>query len=161
MSATGSARAEGTAELAAAIATIADGSRRHICCFITRAEDELWSAPALLDALRGFVVARSHREVRLLFTEPGGLARDHAALVALAQRLPSLLMLRQVDAQSALPAPQAFVLGDSGEALLFDSGTRAGATHTSDSQRTRPLLQRFDEAWTRARPLAEIRSLGI
>lgn len=155
------ARAEGVALLAAAIEAIAAGTRRHLSLYVTRPEWDLWSAPAVIDALRGFAVARSHREVRLLFLEARGLARDHAALVALSQRLPSLVMLREADPDSAPPAPQAFVIGDHGDALLFDSGPRPAATRTGDAQRTRPLAERFEDAWMRARPLAEIRPLGI
>lgn len=147
--------------LASGIATLTGGALRSVMLYVPRPDAALWSSPALLDTLRGFLTAHARREVQWLFGAADGLARDHGALVALAQRLPTLLQLRQVDPDFAAPAAQAFIANDRSQMLLFDSGERLAASLTDAGARVRPLIARFDDAWERARPLAELRTLGI
>lgn len=154
-------RLETSDDITAAIAGLADSALRSLMLYVPRPDDALWSSPALVDALRGFLTARSQREVQWLFGAVDGLARDHGALIALAQRLPSLLQLRQSEPDFAAPAAQAFIANDRGQMLLFDSGERLAATLTGAGDRVRPLVARFSDAWERARPLAELRTLGI
>ena len=154
-------RVETEDEIIAAIGDIAATAGRQLMFYVPEAGDLLWSSPALLDKVRSYATARSHREARWLFGAVDNLARDHGPLVALAQRLPSLVPLRQIDADFAHPGTQTFVANDQGRLLLLDSGARLAGTLTSASERSRPLAARFDEAWERARPLAELRALGI
>lgn len=156
-----SRRVETQDELIDAIATIAGAASRQLMFFLPDPANDLWSQPALLDILRGFVTSRSHRETRWLLGAVEGLARDHGALIALAQRLPSLVVLRELDADFSAPATQAFVTNDRGQLLWFDSSARLAGTYTEASERARPLAARFDEAWARARALPELRALGI
>lgn len=144
-----------------ASAELAAGALRQLLIHVPDVDSALWSSPALLEVLRTFVTARSQREVRWLLGSSEGLARDHGALVALAQRLPSLLQLRQSDPDFAQPATQAFIANDRGDLLLFDSGDRMAATFTDAGERVRPLVARFNDAWDRARVITEVRALGI
>lgn len=154
-------RVETQDEVVIAIGDIAASAGRELMLFLPDAGDDVWSSPSLLDAVRGFVTARSHREARWLFATTDTLARDHGQLVALAQRLPSLLPLRQADPDFSIPAAQGFVVSDRGLLLLLDSGDRLAGTFTDTNERARPLAGRFDEAWERARSLTELRALGI
>ncbi|RMH94911.1 hypothetical protein EBB59_01070 [Lysobacter pythonis] len=154
-------RAEGIDALNAAIAGMAAGASRHLSCFVPALDAALWSSPAFIDTLRGFATADSRRAARVLLVETEGLLRDHPALVTLAQRLPSLILLRQTNADFAPPATQGFMVDDRGRLLLFDSGAPLAATFSDGGQHARPLAGRFDEAWERARPMAELRALGI
>ncbi|MGY0504349.1 DUF7931 domain-containing protein [Luteimonas sp. e5] len=154
-------RAEGIEAQNAAIKALADAAGRRLMLFVPRAESTLWSSPALVQALREFTTARAQREAQCLFIDVDGLARDHGTLIALAQRLPSHVLLRQADADFSPPANQAFVVNDRGGLLLFDSGTSGGATLTDAAERARPLAARFAESWERARGLHELRALGI
>ncbi len=147
--------------LAGAIAALCDATGRDLMVYVPRPDAPLWSSAGVVDALRGFVTARSQRQVLLLFGHPETLARDHAPLVTIAQRLPSLILLRAADPDFARPAEQAFVASDRGQMLLFDSGDRLAATRTDAGERVRPLVARFGEAWERARPLSELRALGL
>lgn len=153
-------RAEGIEALTQALAEVSQHSLRQISVYIAQPLPALWNSTPALDTLRRFATERAMREVRLLFADAGGLARDYGALVALAQRLPSHILPRQMAAEFAPPASQSFILGDSA-LLLFDSGERPAATYTRSSQHLRPLAERFADAWERARPISEIRALGI
>lgn len=148
-------------EILVAIGDIAASAGRQLMFYLPDAEDALWSSPALLDIVRGYVTARSLREARWLFGAANVLTRDHGPLVALAQRLPSLVQLRQIDADFAHPGAQCFVANDQGQLHLFDSGARLTGVFTDASERSRPLAARFDDAWERGRPLSELRALGI
>ncbi len=154
-------RVETQDEILVAISDIAAAAGRQLMFYLPDAEDGLWSTPTLLDTVRGYVTPRSHREARWLFGAADMLARDHGPLVALAQRLPSLVRLRQLDADFAHPGVQAFIANDKGQLLLLDSGERLAGVFTDASERARPLAARFDDAWERARALTELRALGI
>lgn len=154
-------RVETQDEVIAAVSDIAATAGRQLMFFLPDAGDDVWSSPALLEVVRGYVTARSHREARWLLASADALARDHGPLVALAQRLPSLLQLRHADTDFSMPAAQGFIVNDRGQLLLLDSGERLAGTITDASERARPLAARFDEAWERARPLTELRALGI
>lgn len=154
-------RVESHDDILIAIGDIAASAGRQLMFFLPDANAELCSSPALLDTVRSYATARSHREVRWLFGAADLLARDHGPLVALAQRLPSLVQLRQADPDFSRPATQPFIVNDRGQLLLIDSGDRLEGMFTDASERARPLAARFDEAWERARPLSELRALGI
>ena len=154
-------RVETEEAIIAAIDGLAATAGRQLMFFLPDAGDLLWSSAPLLESVRSYATARSHREARWLFGATDMLARDHGPLVALAQRLPSLVLLRQADGDFSAPAQQGFVVNDRGHLLLLDSGERLAGTVTDASERSRPLAARFDEAWERARPLAELRALGI
>lgn len=153
-------RAEGIEALAQALTDITRHSLRHVGIYIAQPLPALWNSPAALDALRRFSTERALREARLLFADAGSLARDYGALISLAQRLPSHILLRQAAAEFSPPASQSFILGDN-TLVLFDSGERPAATLTQASQHIRPLADRFADAWERARPISEIRALGV
>lgn len=155
-----STRAEGIDALAHALSDITGHSLRHVSVYIAQPLPGFWNSPAALDTLRRFTTERAMREVRLLFADANSLARDYGALVALAQRLSSHILLREAAPDFSPPASQSFVLGDEA-LLLFDSGERAAATLTQANQHIRPLADRFGDAWERARPVSEIRALGI
>lgn len=155
-----SPRAEGIEALTQALADVSQHSLRQISVYIAQPLPALWNSTPALDTLRRFSTERALREARLLFTEAEGIARDCGALVALAQRLPSHILLRQAATEFSPPASQSFILGDSA-LVLFDSGERPAATLTQASQHIRPLADRFADAWERARPISEIRALGI
>lgn len=154
-------RIEDRDALQAAVSELADAASRRIMLFVPDASDAAWSAPGVLAPLQRFATERRQREVAWLFAHVDALASDHAGLVTLSQRLPSLFPLRQADPDFALPAAQGFIANDAGGLLLLDSGERLAGTLAFAADRARPLASRFDEAWQRARPLSELRALGI
>lgn len=154
-------RAETEQEILAAIGEIAAGAGRQLMWFLPDPANGPWSSPALLELLREYATARSQRQACWLFGGVDALARDHGPLVALAQRLPSLVLLRQADPDFQPPATQGFVANDRGQLLLLDSGRQVAGSFTTASERARPLAARFGDAWERARPLSELRVLGL
>lgn len=144
-----------------ALAVLADAASRHVVVFAPALDDALWSSTSVLDTMRRFLTERSQREWRVLVETAEGLASEHPALVALVQRLPSLLQVRKADPDAAMPARQAFIASDSGMLLLFHADQRPGAVFTADDPgRARKLADAHGQAWERAQPLGELRQLG-
>ena len=153
--------AEDESAVIAWVARLAAGASRRMMLYVPEPDMPIWSAPTLLEPLRSFMVEDSRREVRWLFDDTDDLPRIQPGLVSLAQRLPSLCLLRQSDPTCPAPAPHAFVAGDHGVVLLFERDERSAATACYEVDRIRPMMARFHDAWDRARPLTELRALGL
>lgn len=137
-------------------------SSRRICLFAPRLDARLWNQPAIIDALRGFAIAGREREIRILVAESADVARDCAALVSLHQRLPTALQLRQPLESDEWPASHPFLLGDDGAILRLDGDGRLGGEMiATEAGQGRVFQIRFDTTWERARPMSELRVLGI
>lgn len=155
-------RIDGLDAVIAATTVLLSTSTRRICLFAPRLESRLWNQPAIVDALRGFAISGREREIRILVGEPADLARDCGALVALHQRLPTALQLRQPLEGDEWPASSPFLLGDEGAILRLDGDGRLGGDLiAAKTGQGRVFQARFDAVWERARPMSELRALGI
>lgn len=157
------ARIEGREAMVAAIIELLGQSRQRVRIHAPLLDAGVWADQRVVDAIRGFVTGRSHRELQLLLGHGVELMRDQAALVALHQRLPTLLHVRSPQADESLPEPHLFLLADNGGLLLGDVDPRAsGAEFThAEAGTARVLAERFDQAWLRAKPMTGLRALGL
>jgi hypothetical protein len=88
--------------------------------------------------------------------------RAHAPLLALAQRLPSIFLFRELQDPVDRNDPAAFIAGDGGGYCLRRLGERGEAeAETHAPARVRQLRSGFDEAWERSRTISEYRALEI
>lgn len=157
-----SLRVDGFADVADAALKVLETRARIARLFAPRLDPRLWNQPAIVDALREFATSAREREIRVLVGAPADLARDCGALVALHQRLPSLLQFRQPLEDEAWPALHPFLLADDGASLALDGDGRLGGEFEPEGVgRGRVIRARFDESWERARPMSELRALGI
>ena len=155
-------RIDGLDAITATAIAVFQASSRRICLFALQLEARLWNQPAIIDALRGFAISGREREIRILVAESADLARDCGALVALHQRLPTALQLRQPLEGDEWPASHPFLLGDDGAILHLDGDGRLGGEMIATQAGQGRVLQiRFDTTWERARPMSELRVLGI
>ncbi|MBS0215687.1 MAG: hypothetical protein JSR50_08040 [Proteobacteria bacterium] len=155
-------RIDGLDAVVAATTAMLQASSRRICLFAPKLESRLWNQPAIVDALRGFAVSGREREIRILVGEPDDLVRDCGSLVALHQRLSSVLQLRQPLENDEWPASHPFLLGDDGAILRLDGdGRLGGEIIAAEAGQGRVFQARFDAIWERARPMSELRALGI
>lgn len=155
-------RIDGLDAVIAAATAVVRASSRRACLFAPRLESRLWNQPAIVDALRAFAVSGREHEIRILVAEPADLARDCGALVALHQRLPTALLLRQPLEGDEWPASHPFLAGDDGTVLRLDGDGRLGGDKVvAEAGQRRVFQARFDSAWERARPMSELRVLGI
>ncbi len=151
-----------TREAAVAIvAALAHRTRRRLCVYSRALDPGLFDAPEVLDALRRLGVRGGGIEVRILLQDAATPQRDHAPLLPLAQRLPSVFAFREVDDPVDRAYPSAFVASDGGGYYFRDLGNRFDGEADLDAPgRSRQLRAAFDPVWERARPCSEYRALS-
>jgi len=146
----------------AATCAIADATRRSLRVYSRALDPGLFDAPRVLDALRQLAVRGDGIELRFLLQDADTPQREHAPLIALAQRLPSVVLFRAVDDPVDLAYPSAFVANDGGGYYFRGLGHRFdGETALDAGGRARQLRAEFDRTWERGRPCAEFRALGL
>ena len=146
----------------AATVAIVDATRRSLRAYSRTLDPGLFDAPPVLEALRGLAVRGDGIELRFLLQDAGTPQREHAPLLALAQRLPSVVLFRAVDDPVDLNYPSAFVANDGGGYYFRGLGHRFdGETALDAPGRARQLREEFDRTWERSRPCGEYRALGL
>ena len=139
------------------------GDARHTMAFYTRELDPgLLDSEPVLQALRELSMRGRGAELRLLVQEPQAALRDGHRLIALAQRLPSVIRLRVPVEDSDRQYAAAFALNDVGGYLLRPLGNRYdGQGNTCDPGRQAQLLRYFEQVWERSEPAATLRPLEL
>ena len=136
---------------------------RRAVCFLGRDLDAgIFDAPAVVDAFRSFATTGQGAQARLLLQDAAAPQRGHTPLLALAQRLPSAFLFREIVDPVDHEFPSAFLANDAGgfyfraQALRLD-----GEADLNAPGRARQLRASFDRIWDRSRPVTEYRALGI
>lgn len=149
----------------AAVATVtalAHRARRQLRIYSRALDPGLFDAPEVLDALRRLAVRGGGMQIRVLLHDATTPQRDQAPLIALAQRLPSVIQLRQVDDPVDHAYPSAFVANDAGGYYFRALGHRFDGDADLDAPgRARQLCVGFDQTWERSLPCSQLRALGI
>ena len=146
------------ASLAVQLAATAD---RHLRVFSPALDHEVFDGTAMFSALAG--VARRSRlsEVRILVTDTRPLVKRGHRLVTLARRLPTSVMVRQIQDYPDLAAETYVLRDDDGILYAPADAEREGFYEPGSRASTRKFIDRFDLLWERARPDPELRILGI
>ena len=139
------------------------GDARHSMAFYTRELDPgLLDAEPVLQALRQLAMRGRGAELRLLVQEPQTALLDGHRLIALAQRLPSVIRLRVPVEDSDRQYAAAFAFNDVGGYLLRPLGNRyEGQGSTCDPGRQAQLLRYFEQVWERSEPATVLRPLEL
>ena len=149
----------------AAIRTVVEivrDARRHLWLYSRDLDPGLFDAPPVLEALRSFATHGRGNELRVLLQDAAGPQRGHAPLLALAQRLPSIFLFREVDDPVDRAYPSAYLANDLGGYYFRALGHRFdGEADLHAPGRARQLRGAFMAVWERARPVGEYRALGI
>jgi predicted GNAT family N-acyltransferase len=150
-------------EGAIAVATaIVAGARRRLYLRSRELDPGLYDAAPVLDALRGFATAGRGGEVRILLHDAAAAQRAHAPLLALAQRLPSVFLFRELDDPVDRNEASALLANDAGGYYQRPLGHRFdGEAMWYGEARARQLADAFHPVWERSRPCTELRALGI
>ena len=149
------------AEAIAVVVALAHAARRELRIRTRALDPGVFDAPAVLEALRRFATSRRGAIVQVLLRDAAGPQRDHAPLLPLAQRLPSVFAFREAGDPADTADASAFVVNDLGGSWhrAFDNRLDGHARLASPGH-ARQLRERFDRAWERARPVTEYRVLG-
>lgn len=146
----------------AIVVALATSARRGLWIYSRALDPGLLDAPEVLEALRRFGTAGRGNEARFLLQDAATAQRAHAALLPLAQRLPSVFLFREVDDPVDRAYPSAFVVNDAGGWYFRGLGHRFdGEADLHAPGRARQLQEGFERVWERSRPVTEYRALGL
>ena len=116
----------------------------------------------VLDALRGFATSGRGNEVRILLHDAANPQRNQAPLLALAQRLPSVFLFRELADPADRSDPAVWIASDAGAYYVRRIGERIeGESELHAPARCRQLRASHQVAWERSRPVTEYRALGL
>ncbi len=143
-------------------ATLIDEARRSINIHTRDLDPGLFDVPRVLAALRRFAVRGGGREVRILLHDADTPQRAHAPLLSLAQRLPSVFLMRELVDPVDQAYASSYIASDGGGYYFRPLGHRIeGESETDAAGRARQLMDSFRPVWERSRPCSELRALGI
>jgi predicted GNAT family N-acyltransferase len=146
---------------AAALLDLAHQCQRHLRLFSESLDPELFDSDDFSAALSR--IARGHRqsEVRLLIVDPHPLVERGHRLLALQRRLPSSIHLRKVG-ETPQVLREGYLIADQRGVVCFDQREPENAWGDYNNK---PLAEdfrvRFDELWSRAEVVPELRLLAL
>lgn len=154
-------KAERAGELREATLALLRNSRHQICIYSRDLEPSLYQQPEVLEAIRQIALSGRRAQIRILVQITALAVRDGHRLLDLAQRLSSVVQLRQ-PVQEDLQFAGAYLLNDTGGYLYRSFGDRFEAMGDLYYPLRRDELQRsFDQVWERAITPPELRRLAI
>ncbi|MCS4232020.1 putative GNAT family N-acyltransferase [Stenotrophomonas maltophilia] len=140
---------------------------------IRRARRRLWVHsrqldPGLLDAapvqaaLRRFATRAHDKQLRVIVHDAAAIQAAGAPLLALLQRLPSVVQIREVSDPVDRALASACIANDAGDYYFRLMGHRLeGEAGIALPSRSQPLEQQLQRVWDRSRDCSELRALGI
>ncbi len=155
-------RATDAATLAAAALRIITDARHGFALHTPDLEPDLFEQPALLEAIRRLAVRGRGTQVRILVQDPEPALRNGHRLLALIQRLPSILLVRQPVEEADRQYAGAFLINDRGGYLQRTVASRPqahGSTHAPGP--CAQLAGYFEQVWNRAQPVQGLHPLQI
>jgi hypothetical protein len=129
-----------------------EGARRRLMIYQPALDPDSYAATAELEALRRIAASGRGAEIRLLLHDAEAALRQGHRLVALAQRLPSVIQARTPVEEVDLAYGSAYLLTDEGGYLFLPEAQRPqGRAALADRAAQAPLRQHFEEIWARSR----------
>ena len=145
-----------------AVRSLANAARRDLVIYTRDLEPSVYADPGVLDALKAFAVAGRGGAIRILVQDPAAAQRQPHPLIALAQRLPSIISLRTPQEPEELQYPSVYVANDVDGYLFRLLGSRhEGDWSPALPGRSRQLVELFQRTWERARASTELRNLAF
>lgn len=149
-------------EAIAAIADLLADARHEIAIYSRDLDPALLDLPAIIEAIRRVALSGRRARVRILVQEPKKPLADGHRLIALAQRLPSLIELRTPADEHDRHYASAFLINDRRGYLFRTLASRhEGEGSTYAPGRHAQLREYFDQVWERSVPSEDLRQLAI
>ena len=150
------------AEAVAITTAIIHRARRQLWLHSRQLDPGLLDAPPVQAALRRFATARHDKLLRVIVHDAAAIAAAGAPLLALAQRLPSVIQFREVSDPIDRALASACLVNDAGDFYFRLIGHRLdGEAGIALPARSQPFGQQLQRVWDRSRDCSELRALGI
>jgi predicted GNAT family N-acyltransferase len=149
-------------EAVAAIAGLLADAKHEIAIYSRDLDPVLLDRPDIVEAIRRIALSGRRARVRILVQEPKKPLQDGHRLLALAQRLPSVIELRTPLDEHDRQYASAFLVSDRRGYLFRTLASRhEGEGSTYAPGRHAQLREYFDQVWERSVPSEELRQLAI
>jgi predicted GNAT family N-acyltransferase len=123
---------------------------------------DIYGSQEELAELRRVATAGRGAQIRLLLHDPAAALRASHRLIALAQRLPSVIQVRTPQEELDLAYPSAYLLTDQGGYLFQPDAQRpTGRADSRDRAAQAPLLQHFNDVWERSARATALNPLDL
>lgn len=145
----------------AALVDLLADARNDIALFTRDLDPGLLDAPDVLAQIKQVALSGRHARVRILLQDPRKAVADGNRLIALVQRLPSIIEVRTPVEEQDLQYAAAFLVTDRLAYLYRPLASRhecEGSTHAPG--RHGQLLSLFEQMWERAVPSEELRQFS-
>jgi len=150
------------AEAVAITTAIIHRARRQLWLHSRQLDPGLLDAPPVQAALRRFATARHDKQLRVIVHDAAAIASAGAPLLALYQRLPSVIQFREVSDPVDRALASACLVNDAGDFYFRLIGHRLdGEAAIALPARSQPFEQQLQRVWDRSRECSELRALGI
>lgn len=137
-------------------------ARHRVAIYQPTLAADAYAAAAELDELRRVATSGRGAEIRVVLHDAGAALRQSHRLVALAQRLPSTVLVREPLDEPDLAYGSAYLLTDAGGYLFLPEADRPkGRAALADRANQAPLLRHFDEVWERAARATVLQPLDL
>lgn len=137
-------------------------SRRQLWIFTRDLDPELFKGEDFAEALRQIAIAGRGAEIRILVQDITAAQLNGGNLLALAQRMSSVVHIQQPDNETDLQFAGAYLLNDQSGLLTRPNAARhEGACRLHAPGHHRQLLDQFRQVWERSHPVSELRAQSL
>jgi predicted GNAT family N-acyltransferase len=137
-------------------------ARRQICIYSPDLEPVLYGKTEIVEALKQFAINSGGGFVQVIVQDTLQLRNQPHPLLDLAQRLPSVFLIRTPEEPEDLKYPSAYLINDrDGYLFRVQSSQYLGVWSPTMPARNRQLAEEFDRVWQRSLPCTEFRVLGL
>ena len=149
-------------EIAASRLQLLEGARHRLDIYQPILPADIYNDQQELAELRRIATAGRGAQIRVLLHAPEAALRASHRLIALAQRLPSVIQIRTPLEDLDLAYPSAYLLTDQGGYLLQPDAQRpSGRADARDRAAQAPLLQHFNDVWERSARATALNPLDL
>ena len=135
---------------------------RRLSIYQPALTDEVYASTQELAELRRIATSGRGAQIRILLHDPAAALRDCHRLVALTQRLPSVMLVRTPIEDLDLAYSSSYLLTDQGGYLFQPDAQRAaGRAALNDRAAQAPLLQHFNDVWERSTRASALHALDL
>jgi predicted GNAT family N-acyltransferase len=146
----------------AAIVDLLADAAHEIAIYTRDLDPGLLDVPPILDAIKRIALSGRRARVRIVVQEPRKPLAGGHRLIALAQRLPSLIEFRTPEDEHDRQYASAFLINDRRGYLFRTLASRnEGEGSTYAPGRHAQLREYFDQVWERSAPSEELRKLAL
>ena len=154
--------AEDRDQAVAAIADLLADTAHEIAIYTRDLDPALLDVPRILEAIKRIALSGRRARVRILIHEPRKPLAEGHRLIALAQRLPSLIEFRTPQDEHDRQYASAFLINDRrGYLFRILASRNEGEGSSYAPGRHAQLREYFDQVWERSVPSEDLRHLAL